>query len=63
MRADVARNCRSGSAHAGEIKIVGDYATPTGSAEMDGLAGHGRLLYLGARTRSVPESHARESQE
>ena len=53
VRADMARNCRRGTAHAGEIEIVGDNAAPTGSAEMDGLAGHARLLYLGARTGST----------
>jgi hypothetical protein len=30
---------------------------------MDGLAGHGRLLYLGARTGSTQESRAVESEE
>jgi hypothetical protein len=63
LSANVAGDCRGGTADTGKIKIVGDHAAPAGSAEMDGLAGHGRLLYLGARTVSTKESRAGESQE
>ena len=63
LRSDVARNRRSGTAHAGKIEIVGDNAAPAGGAEMDGLGRHERLLYLGRRAVDAQESHAGESQE
>jgi hypothetical protein len=54
---------RGSTTDAGEIEIVGDHAAPAGSAEMDSVAGHERLLYLGARTVNTVESRAVESQE
>ena len=61
LRTDVSRDGSRGTANSGKGKIVGDHSAPAGGAEMDRLFRHGRLLYLGLRTKITEER--RESQE
>ncbi len=54
--------CR-GDAHAGEREFVANHGAPAGCAEMDRVARHARVLYLGARALGCKKAQPRDRKE